>query len=58
MRLALIPSAISGVLLATLKTKPTAMKLAISEDPPYEMNGKVTPITGTVEVTDPMFTIT
>ena len=55
MRTALIPSAISGVLRATPKTKPIAKKLAIKEDPPYEINGKVTPITGINDVVVAIF---
>ena len=58
MRAALIPSAISGVLRATPKTKPIAKKLAIKDEPPYEIKGSVTPITGSREVTDAMFTVT
>ena len=58
MRAPFIPSAISGVLRATPKTKPIAMKLAINEDPPYDIKGKVTPITGSNDVTEAMFTLT
>lgn len=56
--MALIPSAISGVRLATPNTYPTASKFARSDEPPYEMNGSVTPITGISEVAEPIFTAT